>query len=91
MRNDSKRTRGFTGLLAVAFTVSLATSWASGTQALSASQPHAAVASGARALSLNENGSLHLTSRHGFTLNEQGSRVGHGEGHDLRSSEHRLE
>jgi len=59
-------------LLAVAATVSLAASWASGTLALSASQARAAVARGARVLSLSENGSLHLTSKHGFTLNEQG-------------------
>ena len=59
-------------LLAVAATVSLAASEASGTLALSASQARAAVASGARVLSLNESGSLHLTSKHGFTLNEQG-------------------
>jgi hypothetical protein len=72
MRNDSRRTRGLIRLLAVAATVSLAASWTSGTQALSASQARAAVASGARVLSLNENGSLHLTSKHGFTLNEQG-------------------
>jgi hypothetical protein len=72
MRNDNRRTRGLTRLLAVAGTASLAASWASGTQALSASQARAAVASGARVLSLNENGSLHLTSKHGFTLNEQG-------------------
>lgn len=72
MRNDSRRTRSLTRLLAVAVTVSLAASWASGTQALSAPQARAAVASGARVLSLNENGSLHLTSRHGFTLNERG-------------------
>jgi hypothetical protein len=59
-------------LLAVAATVSLAASLASGTLAPSASQARAAVARGARALSLNENGSLHLTSKHGFTLNEKG-------------------
>jgi hypothetical protein len=72
MRNDSRRTRGLIRLLAVAATVSLAASWASGTLALSASQARAAVASGARVLFLDENGSLHLTSKHGFTLNEQG-------------------
>jgi hypothetical protein len=59
-------------LLAVTVTVSLAASWASGTQALSALQASAAVASGARVLSLNENGNLHLTSKQGFTLNERG-------------------
>ncbi len=72
MRNDSRRTRSRIRLLAVAATVSLAASWASGTLAPSASQARAAVARGARVLSLNENGSLHLTSKHGFTLNEQG-------------------
>ena len=72
MRHDSRRTRSLTGLLVAATSVSLAASWASGTQALSASWARAAVASGARVLSLNENGSLHLTSKHGFTLNERG-------------------
>jgi hypothetical protein len=72
MRNKSRRTRGLIRLLAVAATVSLAASWASGTLAPSASQARAAVASGARVLSLNENGSLHLTSKHDFTLNEKG-------------------
>jgi hypothetical protein len=73
MRNDSRRTRSLTSLPAVAATVLLAASWwATGTQALSASQARAAVASSARVLSLNENGSLHLTSKHGFTLNERG-------------------
>jgi hypothetical protein len=72
MRHDSRRTRSLIHLLAVAATVSIAASLASGTLALSASQARAAVASGARVLSLDENGSLHLTSKHGFTLNEQG-------------------
>ncbi len=72
MRNDSRRTRSLICLLAVAATVSLAASRASGTLAPSASQARAAGANGARVLSLNENGSLHLTSKHGFTLNEQG-------------------
>jgi hypothetical protein len=72
MRNNSRRTRGFTRLLAVAATIPLTASWAFGTQALSASQARAAVARSARVLSLNENGNLHLTSKHGFTLNERG-------------------
>jgi hypothetical protein len=72
MRNDSRRTSGFIRPLAVAATVSLAASLASGTLALSASQARAPIASGARVLSLKENGSLHLTSKNGFTLNEQG-------------------
>jgi hypothetical protein len=72
MRNNSKRIHDLIPLLAVAATVSLAASLASGTLALSTSQARAAVASGARVLSLNENGSLHLTSKHGFTLNEKG-------------------
>ncbi len=72
MRNDSRRTRGLINLLAVAASVSLATSLASGTLATSASQARGAVASDARVLSLNEDGSLHLTSKHGFTLNEKG-------------------
>lgn len=72
MRNDSRRTRRFTRLLAIAVTVWIAASWTSGTLARSTSQARAALASGARALSLNENGSLHLTSKRGFTLNEQG-------------------
>jgi hypothetical protein len=76
MRNDSKTTRRFTSLFAVAVTVSLAVSWTSGTQALSTSQARATVASGARVLSLNENGNLHLTSKQGFTLNEQGRASG---------------
>ena len=72
MRNDSRRTRSLKRLLALAATVSLAASLASGTLALSTSQARVAVASGARVLSLDENGSLHLTSKNGFTLNEQG-------------------
>jgi hypothetical protein len=72
MRNDSRRTRSLIRLLAVAATVSLAASWASGTLGLSVSQARTAVARGARVLSLNENGSLHLTSKQGFTLNEKG-------------------
>src|ERR1035441_10214627 len=72
MRNNSKRIHDLIPLLAVAATVSLAASLASGTLALSTSQARAAVASGARVLSLNENGSLHLTSKNGFTLNEKG-------------------
>jgi hypothetical protein len=72
MRNDSRRTRSLIRLLAVAATVSLEASLASGTLALSTSQARAAVASDARVLSLDENGSLHLTSKNGFTLNEQG-------------------
>jgi len=76
MRNDSRRTRSLIRLLAVAASVSLAASSASGTLASSASQARAAVASGARVLSLNENGSLHLTSKNGFTLNEQGPASG---------------
>ncbi len=72
MRNHSTRTRRFTHLLAVAVTIPLAASWASGALAPSVPQARAAVASGARVLSLNENGSLRLTSKHGFTLNERG-------------------
>jgi hypothetical protein len=72
MQNDSSRTHGLIHLLAVAATVWLAASLASGTLALSASQAHAAITSGARVLSLSENGSLRLTSKHGFTLNEKG-------------------
>jgi hypothetical protein len=72
MRNDSRQIHGFIRLFSVAASVSLATSWAFGTLALSASQAGAAEANGARVLSLNENGSLHLTSKQGFTLNEQG-------------------
>jgi hypothetical protein len=71
MRNDNRRTGGLIHLLAVAATVSLVASLASGTLAASSSQARAA-ASGARVLSLNEDGSLHLTSKHGFTLNEKG-------------------
>jgi hypothetical protein len=72
MQIDDRRTHNRKHLLTVAATLSLATGWASGTFAPSASQARAAVASGARALSLNEHGDLHLTSKHGFTLNEQG-------------------
>jgi hypothetical protein len=72
MRNDGRKTRGLIGLFAVAASVSLAASSASGTLALSAPQARAVVGDGARVLSLNENGSLHLTSKHGFTLNEKG-------------------
>lgn len=61
-------------LLALAASVLLAASWASGTLAASASPARAAV--GARVISLNENGSLHLTSKNGFTLNEQGPASG---------------
>lgn len=72
MRNNSRRSRRPTRLLAVAVSIPLAAGLGSGALMLSTSPASATVASGARALSLNENGSLHLTSKQGFTLNERG-------------------
>lgn len=76
MRQHNHRARGATRLLAVATTVSLATSWICGALAANASPAHIPTAHSAKTISLDESGSLHLTSKNGFTLNERGAASG---------------